>query len=258
MPLDHTFFHPKWPVLHTDNHLFVVYKPAGLLTQSDRTGDPDLLALAKQWIQVQYAKPGRVFLGMVHRLDRPVAGVLVFARTSKAAARLSDQFRTGRIRKEYVAVAAGRPEPSAGTWEDHVVKLSGAGGRIAAGNEPGARLARLHYRVRQAGPEASQVDVDLETGRRHQIRLQFSHRGHPLLGDLRYGVDMAALPHRQIALFARSLTLDHPTRREPMTFSLPLPVGWPWADTEESGSPVWTYPELVRDGFLPDAAHYPK
>jgi 23S rRNA pseudouridine1911/1915/1917 synthase len=220
------FLHPRWPVLYLDNHLLALYKPAGLLVQGDRTGDPSLQELAKAWLKERFAKPGRVFLGIVHRLDRPVAGVVLLARTSKAAARLSAQFREGRILKRYWAVVEGEIATPAGTLEDHILRRQQYA-RIVDAGTPRARAARLTYRVQGVRRGRSLVEIDLATGRHHQIRLQMAHMGHPLVGDRRYGA-AASLPAGRIALLARLLGVTHPTRREALTLEAPWPSGWPW------------------------------
>ncbi len=240
------FFHPSWPVFHEDNHLLVLYKPAGLLVQGDETGEDSLLDLGKAWLKERYGKPGQVFLGLVHRLDRPVAGVVLFCRTSKAAARLSEQFRTGTVRKRYLAVVEGRVKKLTGRLVHHMERREDRSSRIVSPSAPGAREIRLSYRVLDISGGRSLVEVDLETGRRHQIRLQLSHIGYPVVGDLRYGAP-APLPQKQIALLARELLVEHPTLRTGLAFRSPLPSGWPWpveADSEPPQRPPWNWSEL--------------
>ena len=175
-------------VLYEDNHLLAVYKPAGVLSQGDETGDPTLLDAAKAWLKHKYAKPGNVFLGLVHRLDRPVAGVLLFAKTSKAAGRLSAEFRTGRVEKVYRAVVEGTPEPPEQTLTSAVVKDEEARrSRLVEAGTAGAREAALHYRVLGTGKGVSLLAVVPQTGRRHQFRVQLAGIGHPILGDVKYG-----------------------------------------------------------------------
>jgi 23S rRNA-/tRNA-specific pseudouridylate synthase len=218
----------KLSPLYVDNHLLVVVKPAGLLSQADRTGDPDLVAVWKDWIRARFDKPGDVFLGLVHRLDRPVSGVMVLARTSKAARRLGEQFRSRSVRKQYVAVVEGELT-GVGAWTDFIRKRDGAPEIVDAGAS-GARRAALSWNARPLRPRGdtplSFVDIQLETGRPHQVRLQFCSRGFPLLGDLRYGA-ARRLDGRNLALHARSLTIEHPVKREPMTFCALPPVTWP-------------------------------
>jgi RluA family pseudouridine synthase len=209
-------------VLFVDNHLLVVCKPAGLLVQADRTGDASLLELCRMYVKQTFNKPGKVFLGLVHRLDRPVSGVLVFARTSKAAARLSAQFRLRQVTKRYWALVEGQV-PLEGTLVDRVVR-TGVHSRIGTtgiGQHAALRFRRLAYRQ-----ETSWVEVDLGTGRHHQIRVQLAHYGHPVLGDRRYGSTRRFAPG-SIALHARSLTITHPTRYDEMTFTAKPGSHWP-------------------------------
>jgi 23S rRNA pseudouridine1911/1915/1917 synthase len=239
------FFVPQWPVFYEDNHLLALYKPSGLLIQADQTKDISLLEIAKIWIKKRYCKPGKVFLAMVHRLDRPVAGVVLFCRTSRAAARISGQFQEKTIKKRYVAVVEGVMEKKSGILVHHLERTHTASSRIVHEKTAAAREARLFYRVLDTDQTRSLVSIDLETGRHHQIRAQFAHVGFPLLGDLRYGAS-APMPEKQIALFARSLTVLHPVSGEPLCFTSPLPGGWPWPDADEAGAPVWNWSDLSR------------
>lgn len=210
--------------LYLDNHLLVIEKKAGQLTQADRTGDTDLLMTWREYIKIRFNKPGNVYLGLVHRLDRPVSGVMVFARTSKAAARLAEQFRTQKIEKKYLALVEGRPGLS-GTMEDYLLKK---GGRVkrAASEKQGAKKARLSFRTLAESGGKSLVEIDLETGRSHQIRVQFSSRGFPLVGDVKYGAS-TEFDGKNLALHAFSLSFDHPTRKDRLVFESPLPAAWP-------------------------------
>ncbi|MDX1531889.1 MAG: RluA family pseudouridine synthase [Rhodothermales bacterium] len=215
-------------VLYLDNHLLVVIKPAGLLVQADATGDPDLLTLGKAYLKGRFDKPGNVFLGLVHRLDRPVSGVMVLARTSKAAGRLSAQFRQRDPDKRYLALAEGRLE-GAGEREDHLAKLDRTV-RVVKPTHPEGKRAVLRWRA--LGQDRMQrkglvtlVDVELVTGRAHQVRAQLAAMGHPLLGDLRYGARQE-FDGRNLALHSYALTVEHPTRREPMTFTALPPPSW--------------------------------
>jgi 23S rRNA pseudouridine1911/1915/1917 synthase len=233
------FLHERWPLVFEDNHLLVVYKPAGLLSQGDETGEVSLLDLSKAWIKGRYHKPGQVFLGLVHRLDRPVAGVMVFARTSKAAARLSDQIRQRRLRKTYLAVVAGRPAAAEGRLV-HFLERRERSVRIVPHPTPLSREARLTYRVRESESSRSLLEIELETGRKHQIRLQLASAGCPIVGDVRYGAP-SPLPSRSIALFAMQIVLEHPTRSEVLALTTPLPIGWPWHGSATEGSPLWNW-----------------
>lgn len=221
-------------VLYFDNHLLVTYKPGGLPVQADVTGDPDLLTLAKAWVGREFHKPGAVFLGLVHRLDRPARGLVVLARTSKAAARLTEQFRSRTVQKTYRVVVHGRPRQPEGLLQ-HWLQAddplwSGTGGvRVVP---PGhGKESSLGYRLLEERGPLSLLEVDLHTGRKHQIRAQLSAIGCPVLGDLRYGAP-APLADRNIALLAWRLQLDHPTTRERLTWTAPEPPGWPWAPHE--------------------------
>lgn len=216
------------PVLHLDNHLLVVNKPAGMLAQADITGDDDVVSLGKAFLKERFDKPGNVFLGLVHRLDRPTSGVMVLARTSKSAARLSDQFRRRMPGKHYIALVEGTLREGEGRFEDHLVKQD-RHVHVGDASAEGARFAALTYRVigggEWKGTRISLVDVRLETGRAHQIRVQFASRGMPLVGDIRYGAS-TEFDGRNLALHAASLTIEHPTLREEMTWTAPLPDGW--------------------------------
>lgn len=215
-------------VLYLDNHLLVVDKPPGLLAQADATGDADVLTLGKAYLKERFGKPGNVFLGLVHRLDRPASGVMVLARTSKAAARLSEQFRRRRPVKRYLALVEGRLE-GAGRWEDHLRKTDQRRVEVVPAGAPGALDARLAWQALATDGRRTLVDVALETGRPHQIRVQFSHRGHPLLGDRRYGA-RERLDGRTLALHCWRLEVDHPTRGEVMRWSAPPPWAARFAD----------------------------
>jgi 23S rRNA pseudouridine1911/1915/1917 synthase len=234
------FLHERWPVFYEDNHLLVLYKPAGLLVQGDETGAPNLLDLAKAWIGERHRKPGRTFLGLVQRLDRPVAGVMLFARTSKAAARLSAQLRARRMRKGYLAVVEGRHLPASGVLS-HAIERCDRLSAVVPQPTATSREARLAYRVLEVSGARSLLAVELETGRKHQIRLQLAHTGCPIVGDVRYGAP-SPLASRQIALLARELAVEHPTRREGLTFTCPLPLGWPWPSADSiKDAPLWNW-----------------
>jgi 23S rRNA pseudouridine1911/1915/1917 synthase len=220
-------------VLYEDNHILGLYKPAGLLVQGDRTGRVSLLNLAKEYIKMKYHKPGRVFIGLVHRLDRQVAGAVVLARTSKAAGRLSAQFRTHTARKIYWAAVHGRPKVREANLDMHLVRR-GRKSVAAAPLTPGARPARLSYSTIDTWPRASLLEINLETGRRHQIRAQLAALGHPILGDRLYG-STCQTTGQAIGLLARSLTIKHPTRDHEITLTAP-PEGhiWPMIELARS------------------------
>ncbi len=211
-------------ILYEDNHILVVVKPKGMPVQADASGDADLATVLKEYIKVKYRKPGAVWLGIVHRLDRPVGGVMVFARTSKAAARLSDEIRRGEMNKRYLCVAKGEFSP--GSWEDWLLKDSATNtSRTVPEGTEGAKNASLIQRTIAYEQGLSLTEVELLTGRSHQIRVQFSSRGHALWGDARYNPE--SKPGQDIALFAAELSFTHPTTKERLTFTA-SPEGVPW------------------------------
>jgi len=216
-------------ILYEDNHLLGVVKPPGVLAQGDRSGDATLLDEAKAYLKQKYAKPGNVFLGLVHRLDRPASGVLMLARTSKAASRLSAQFRQGTVEKSYVVVVEGRPPAREGELVAHLAQKGDAQGLTRGSLQPfpGSREARLRYRVRGQGADRAELAVELLTGRRHQIRVQLALVGCPVWGDGKYGA-ASRLPGRRIALHASRLVVAHPVTREPVVLEAEPPAGWPW------------------------------
>ncbi len=224
----HGSYVPPVRILFEDNHLLVVQKPPNVPSQADRTGDPDMLSLLKADLKERYMKPGRVFLGLVHRLDRPVGGVMVFAKTSKAAARLSDQIRRRTFAKRYVAVVAGCPRQHTGRLEHHLVKIEDEN-RVVIADHAGTDTKRacLDYEVLEAQESLSLVRIHLLTGRRHQIRVQLASLGCPIVGDRKYGTPTERYD-QPVALWAVEIELDHPTLRERMTFGCGPPAVWPW------------------------------
>ncbi len=216
---------PLLDVLYEDNHLLALAKPAGLPTMGTPQGRPTLLTLAKDYVKQRYRKPGNVYLGVVSRLDAPVTGVVLLARTSKAAARLTEQFRSREVEKTYWAIAEGVVEPADGQlldWlaEDERHRRMHIVGRTIAG----AKEARLTYRRLSIVAGNSWLEVELETGRKHQIRLQLSHHGHPIVGDRKYG---SVVPFAEgIALHARRLVFSHPTTAARIELEAPLPPPW--------------------------------
>ncbi len=239
-------------VLHEDYHILVVNKPAPMLTQAP-PGIPSLEAAVKTYIKEKYAKPAGVYLGIPHRLDRPVSGVVVFARNTKAAQRIHAQFQEHKVRKVYWAAVEGTVAPETGVWEDWVRKISDEARTVrAAEGEAGAKLAMLEYRVlRTLSGNATLIEFQPLTGRMHQLRVQAAWRGHPVIGDVVYGSTRpfgppAELPRdRVIALHARRLTLTHPTTKQEMTFEAPPPDYWN-AVLGEVGTP--TSPSGSRPG----------
>lgn len=227
-PSSHLNPKPAIEVLYEDNHVLVVVKPVNVPTQEDSSGDPDLLSLLKADLKVRHNKPGNVFLGLVHRLDRPVGGVMVFAKTSKAASRLSDQVRTHRLDKTYTAVVHGFVSPAEGRLRDYLLKDKRTNTvRTVSQNVDGAKEALLEYKVLDQQKGFSLIQVHLITGRSHQIRVQWAAQGHPLYGDQRYGQE-SAQPGQQIALWASELAFDHPTQKNRLSFHSSPPPLPPW------------------------------
>jgi 23S rRNA pseudouridine1911/1915/1917 synthase len=224
-------------VLYEDNHCLAVNKPAGLPSQGDESGAETLVDLAKGYLKQRYGKPGNVYIGLVHRLDRPTSGVVLLARTSKAAARLAAQFRAGTIEKTYWALVEGSPTVDEGLWTDRLQKdrrLNAS--RVVGEVEEGGREAKVAFRVLHRWTDVAKLELRPFTGRSHQLRVQLANRGLPILGDERYGARSriaAADGGRRIALHARSLTFSHPTREEVIEVEAPVPSDWP----EPSQSP---------------------
>ncbi|WP_240417011.1 RluA family pseudouridine synthase [Paenibacillus periandrae] len=218
------------PVLYEDNHVIVVIKPVNVPTQEDDSHDPDLLTLIKQDLKHRHQKPGNVYLGLVHRLDRPVGGVMVFAKTSKAASRLSDSVRTRNIRKRYIAVIHGKPKQEQASLRHHLLKDTKTNMvSVVSPNAAGAKEAILDYQLLGHREGCSLVSVELHTGRPHQIRVQFAAIGCPLVGDQRYGAHLTK-PGQQIALWSTELGFEHPTTKEVLSFSsTPPQSAYPWS-----------------------------
>ena len=214
----------KLNVLYEDNHIIVVVKPFNILSQSDSTKDIDMLTLVKEYVKEKYNKPGNVYIGLVHRLDRPVGGVMVFARSSKAASRLSQMIKTKDFGKYYLAVVRGHLEKQEDELVDYLLKEE-SGNTTVTTKEKG-KISKLKYKVLEENKSnnLSLVEIELLTGRHHQIRVQFASRNHPLFGDQRYG----KRDNNQIALWEYKLEFTHPVKKEPMSF-LCLPSkenGW--------------------------------
>ena len=209
-------------IIYEDNHLLVVEKPQNVLVQADNTNDLDLLTSLKKYIKEKYNKPGEVYLGLVHRLDRPVGGVMVFARTSKSASRLSNMIRIDEFEKNYLAVVEGML-PEEGVFEDYLLKLENENRTIVDKN---GKYSKLSYKLLGFKDGLSLVKIKLETGRSHQIRVQFSSRGYALWGDQKY--NSKAKVGEQIALWAYELRFKHPVRDEIMDFKCNPPLKYPW------------------------------
>lgn len=213
-------------ILYEDNHCLVVNKPARLLTVGDQTGDPNLLDLAKDYLKEKYQKPGDVFLGVVHRLDRPVSGVVLFARTSKAASRLADQFRTRSMHKVYWAAVSETVEPKQGKLQDWLLKESEDNFTTAVPEGTrGAKVCILSFRQLGYVGSSTLLEIQPETGRSHQIRVQLAARGWPIVGDRKYGSKVAG--GGGILLHALQLTFEHPTLKHAVTVQVLPPESWP-------------------------------
>jgi 23S rRNA pseudouridine1911/1915/1917 synthase len=211
--------------LYEDNHLLAVNKPAGVPTMGVAAGQTSVVTLARQYIKRKYRKPGNVYLGVVSRLDTGTSGVLMLARTSKAAARLTEQFRSRGAKKTYLAIVSGDVTPAEGTMTDWLLKDDRAQRMtIVAAGSPGAQEAKLSYRVLQNLQRGTLVEIDLQTGRKHQIRVQFAARGWPVWGETKYAAGAAFEPG--LALHARRLVIEHPVRHEPVELLAPLPQSW--------------------------------
>src|SRR5947209_4608586 len=209
-------------VLYEDNHCLAIAKPAGVPSTHFDGGEETVDRAVKSYLKCKYAKPGNVFLGIVHRLDKPTSGALLFARTSKAAARLAEQFREGAVEKIYWGVVEGDMPQPAGTLEDWLRKDENAGRVLVVPSETdGAKRAIVHYHRIAAYGGLSLLELRPQTGRTHQLRVQLSHRGHPVVGDFKYGSETPFAAG--IALHARRLTFLHPTRNEPVTVTAEVP-----------------------------------
>ncbi len=215
-------------VLYEDNHLIVVNKKPSEIVQGDKTGDVPLVELVKQYLGEKYQKPGKVFLGVVHRIDRPTSGVVIFARTSKALARMNQMLKDRKLKKNYLAVVKNPPNPSEGKLIHHLLKNEKQNrSYVVDPNKPGAKKADLIYRTVGRSDNYYLVEVELLTGRHHQIRAQLSAIGSPIKGDLKYGFDRSN-PDGSIHLHARSVELEHPVLKLPLSFTAPVPNDSVW------------------------------
>lgn len=208
----------KLEILYEDNHIIVVKKEPNIPSQADKTEDLDMLTIIKQYLKEKYDKPGNVYLGLVHRLDRPVGGVMVFAKTSKAASRLSNQVREEVFKKKYLAVVDGKFENKNGVLEDYLYKDERNNmSKVVSKDKKNAKLAKLDYEVLAYNEvkNLSLVKVNLHTGRHHQIRVQLANSGHSIFGDQKYG---SRGKGKQIALWAYELIIQHPVTKEELTF----------------------------------------
>ncbi len=219
-------------VLYEDNHIIVVNKIASEIVQADKTGDTPLSETVKQYLKEKYRKPGNVFLGVTHRLDRPVSGLVIFAKTSKALARLNEMFRTGGVKKTYWAVVKDKPEEPEGELVHFLVRNEKQNKSYAYDKEvPNGKKAVLHYRLTGRSENYYLLEVDLKTGRHHQIRCQLAKMGCPIKGDLKYGFPRSN-PDGSICLHARRVKFTHPVSKILIELEAPLPEGNLWKGFE--------------------------
>lgn len=214
---------PKINIIYEDNHLLVIEKPVNIPVQKDNTNDIDLITMLKDYRKHHENKSGEAYLGLVHRLDRPVGGIMVFAKTSKAASRLSEQIRTNTFHKTYIAVVEGIL-PKEGTLEDYLIKDKKENISYVTTKDKG-KYSKLEYKLIDIKDNLSLVRINLITGRSHQIRVQFSSRNHPLVGDSKYSSNPDNI---NIALYAETVTFNHPTTKEELTFTLNKPNRYPF------------------------------
>ncbi len=215
---------PKINIIYEDNHLLVVEKPVGIPVQEDKSKDIDMIRLLKDYRIKNENKSGDAYIGLVHRLDRPVGGIMVFAKTSKAASRLSEEIRNNTFHKTYLAVIKGTLKNKENTLNDYLIKNEKENKSYVTSKDKG-KASSLKYKVISEKDNLSLVEINLITGRSHQIRVQFSSRNHPLVGDSKYGNNPNNI---DIALFAQSITLVHPTTKETLTFTLKVPNRYPF------------------------------
>ena len=221
-------------ILYEDNHLIIVNKRVGDIVQGDKTGDTPLSEVVKHYIAEKYQKPGKVFLGVVHRLDRPTSGAVVFARTSKALERMNRMLREKSVQKTYWAIVQGQPEPLEGTLE-HFLKKNPRNNKSTVFHKEteGAKKAVLHYKTLKSLENYSLLEIELETGRHHQIRCQLSYLGHPIKGDLKYG-SKRSNRDGGIHLHARKLHFAHPVSRENLEILAPTPDEVLWLASQKA------------------------
>ena len=221
-------------VVYEDNHIIIVSKRSGEIVQGDKTGDRTLADDVKAYIKEKYAKPGNVFLGVAHRLDRPVWGLVVFAKTSKALARLNDMFRNGEVKKTYWAIVKNKPKQEEGELVNWLVRNEKQNKSYAYDTErPGAKQAILHYRLIASSDRYYLLEIDLKTGRHHQIRCQLAHMGCPIKGDLKYGFERSNRDGG-ISLHARSAALIHPVSKQSLHIEAPVPNDPLWRALAEA------------------------
>lgn len=224
----------KPTVVYEDNHLLCVSKRPGEIVQGDKTGDEPMSEALKAWLKEKYNKPGNVYLGVIHRLDRPVGGLVLFAKTSKALSRMNELFRTGDVSKRYWAVVTARPPKHSDTLEQYLVRNESQNKSYVARQGaamPGAKLARLSYRLLASGEHYHLLEIELHTGRHHQIRCQLAALGCPIKGDLKYGAPRSN-PGGSISLLSRQISFTHPVSKEALTLTAPVPDERLWHDLE--------------------------
>ena len=220
-------------VLYEDNHIIVINKRAGEIVQGDKTGDESLCDTAKQYLKEKYAKPGNVFIGLPHRLDRPVSGIVVLAKTSKALERLNRMFSEGSVKKIYWALTKGIPQPAEAELESWILRNEKMNKSFSYPKEvKGSKRAVLHYRLAAASQNYNLIEVELKTGRHHQIRCQLSSIGCPIKGDLKYGAQRSN-PDGSISLHARYIEFTHPVSKELIAVTAPLPGDRLWQSFEK-------------------------
>lgn len=220
-------------VLYEDNHIIIINKAAGEIVQGDKTGDESLCDTMKAYIKEKYAKPGNVFIGLPHRLDRPVSGIVVFAKTSKALERLNRMFSEGNVKKIYWALTKGIPVPAEAELESWILRNEKMNKSFSYPKEvKGSKRAVLHYRLAAASQNYNLIEVELKTGRHHQIRCQLSSIGCPIKGDLKYGAQRSN-PDGSISLHARYIEFTHPVSKELIAITAPLPGDRLWQSFEK-------------------------
>lgn len=219
-------------VLYEDNHIIIVNKTTSEIVQGDKTGDKPLSEIVKEWLKDKYNKPGNVFCGVTHRLDRPVSGIVVFAKTSKALSRMNEMFKSKEVKKTYWAIVKNMPKQAEGTLRHYLLKNEKQNKSYAHETEKaGSKLAILHYKLIAHSDKYNLLELDLETGRHHQIRVQLSNMGCPIKGDLKYGADRSN-PDGGISLHARHISFIHPVSKELIEVTAPLPDDNLWRALE--------------------------
>lgn len=214
-------------IVYEDNHIIVVDKAPGEIVQGDKTGDTPLVETVRQYIKEHYNKPGNVFCGVVHRLDRPVGGLVIFAKTSKALSRLNEMLRLGQIHKTYRALTRNMPDPAEGRIESYITSVERNNKSYSwPAPREGAKKSSLTYRVTGRTDRFNLLEINLETGRKHQIRVQLASIGCPIRGDLKYG-DKRSNPDGSISLQAFRLQFVHPVSKQPVDLTAPYPESWP-------------------------------